>query len=331
MHSKIIATGSYLPKRVVTNDDLAGLMTTSDEWIREKIGTRERRFAANGEGASDLALKASESALKQAGLKPSDLDAIVFATSTPDYHAPGSGILLQNKLGCSEIPAFDVRNTSPGFLYSLDLADGLIKTKRYKTILVVASEVHSTGLDFSDRGRMMAVIFGDGAGCFILQATDEDRGLKDFILHSNGKDFNKLWCEGPSSLRNPRVTQAQIEEGIFFPTIDGRYVFQHSVKNMTAVVQEILSKHHMTVDDIDWLIAHQANLRIIKEVGKNLGIDLKKVPTNIETHGNTNSASIPILFDEQLQAGRIKSGDKIVITSFGSGFCWGAGLIEMDL
>lgn len=328
MRSKIIATGSYLPKKVVTNHDLAKMMTTSDEWIREKIGTHERRFAADGEGSSDLALKASQAALKQAGLKASDLDAIVFATSTPDYHAPGSGILLQHKLGCREIPAFDVRNTSPGFLYSLDLADGLIKSERYRTILVVGSEVHSTGLDFSDRGRMMAVIFGDGAGVFILQATDEDKGFKDFILHSNGKDYNKLWCEGPSSLRNPRVSVEQIDAGIFFPTIDGRYVFKHSVEKMTAVVKEILSKNQITVDDIDQFISHQANLRIIKEVGKNLGLSADKVPTNIETHGNTNSASIPILFDEQFRAHKINSGDKIVMTSFGSGFCWGACLLE---
>lgn len=303
-------------------------MPTSDQWIREKIGIRERRFAAPGEGASDLALKAARAALAQANLKPDDLDAIVFATSTPDYHAPGSGILLQHKLGCREIPAFDVRNTSPGFLYSLELAAGLIDTGRYDTVLVVGAEVHSTGLDFSERGRMMAVIFGDGAGCFIVRRSHKVSGLIDFILKSNGKDAKKLWCEGPSSLRNPRVTREQIEEGIFYPLMDGRYVYEHSIKNITTVVGELLQKHEMTVKDVDHFVFHQANKRILEEVAKNLDIPAGKAPSNIETRGNTNSASIPILFDEEYRAGKIKPGGIIVIASFGSGFCWGAGLIR---
>lgn len=310
--SKIVASGSYLPHRVVTNADLVKLIpSTSEAWIEEKIGIRERRFAAPNQSVSDLALLASQNALTQAGLKASDIDAIIFATATPDYHAPGSGVILQNKLSCRLIPAFDVHNTSPGFLYSLDLADGLIKTGRYQTILVVGAEIHSTRLDFSDRGRMMSVIFGDGAGCIILRAETGDGGLRDFVLHSDGYHFDKLWCEK------------------IHPQMDGRFVFENAISCMTAAVKELLVKNKMGVGDVDWFLSHQANLRIIEAVGKNLGLESKTVPHNIEKYGNTSSASIPILFDELNRAGKFQAGQKMVMMSFGSGFCWGAGLINL--
>lgn len=315
--TKIIASGSYLPHRVVTNTELVKLIpSTSATWIEEKIGIHERRFAAEGQGVSDLALLASQNALTQGGLKASDIDAIVFATSTPDYCAPGSGVLLQSKLGCRLIPAFDVRNTSPGFLYSLDLADGLIQTGRYQTVLVVGAEVHSTGLDFSDRGRMMSVIFGDGAGCLILRAEKGDAGLRDFVLHSDGRHFDKLWCESPFG-KTARV----------YPQMAGRFVFENAVSCLSSVVKELLVKNKMGVGDIDWFLSHQANLRIIEAIGKNLNLDVKTVPHNIEKYGNTSSASIPILFDELSRKGKFQAGQKIVMMSFGSGFCWGAGLM----
>jgi 3-oxoacyl-[acyl-carrier-protein] synthase III len=329
MNSQIIATGSYFPKKLVTNHDLAKLFTTSDEWIREKTGIEQRYFAAPGEGASDLALKAAQKALKAGNLSADDIDAIIFSTSSPDYQAPGSGILLQNKLGAKKIPAYDIRNTSPGFLCALDLADGLIKTNRYKNVLTVCAEVHSTALDFTDRGRLMAVIFGDGAGAAIIQATNDDKGLKDFIMHSDGKDFNKLWCEGPSSLRSPRVTKEQIDAGIFHPKMDGRYVYEHAVKNMTAVVKELLIKNKMGIDDIDLFLFHQANKNILEVVRKNLNLDVSKTPSNLAKSGNTNSATIPILLDELWIDGKIHAGQKIILTSFGSGFSWGSCLIEL--
>lgn len=329
MNSKIIATGSYLPKKVVTNHDLAKMFATSDEWIQKKTGISERRFAAKNEGVSDMALVATREALKQASLQPENLDAIVFATATPDYHAPGSGVLLQHKLSCREIPAFDVRNTSPGFLYSLDLADGLIKTNRYKTVLVVGSEVHSTALDLTDQGRLESVIFGDGAGCVILQATTEEKGIVDILLYSNGAHYDKLWCEGPSSLRNPRVTKEQMDEGIFYPKMDGRFVYQSATQFMSDAVKELLIRNKMNVGDVDLCVCHQANINIIQDVAKRLALSEKRVPTNIHKYGNTSSASIPILLDELNREGKITPGQKIVMTSFGSGFCWGAGLVKI--
>lgn len=326
--SILIATGSYLPSRVVTNDDLAKRFSTSDAWIREKTGIEERRFASPGEGVSDMAAAAAKTALKRAGLNAGDVDAIVFATSTPDYHAPGSGILLQDKLGCRHIPAFDVRNTSPGFLYSLELADGLIRTGRYATVLVVGAEVHSTGLDFTDRGREMAVIFGDGCGCFLLRASRENRGFKDFVLRSDGSHAKDLWCEAPSSLQNPRVSTEQIEAGAFYPRMNGKVVFQHAVKNMGDAVSELLKRNALAVKDVDLLVSHQANLRIIEDLRDALKFREDKVPHNIDKVGNTSSASIPVLFDRLVTDGRIRDGLNVVLTSFGSGFSWGAGLLE---
>lgn len=313
MKSQILATGSYVPERVVTNNELATLMATSDDWIQKHTGIRERRFAAAGEGVSDMALKATRTALKRAGLKAEDLDAIVFATATPEYHAPGSGVLLQHKLGCREIPAFDVRNTSPGFLYALDLADGLIQSGRYKTVLVVGSEVHSTGLDLSTRGRKMAVIFGDGCGCFLLQAEGGHSGIQDLVLHSDGSHAKDLWCEGSSPLH--------------YPQMNGKVVFEHAVNRMSAVICELLDRNGLTAKDIDCVVSHQANLRILETVQEKLKLCDGKIPHNIERYGNTSSASIPILYDELATEGLIKDGQNIVLVSFGSGFCWGAGLV----
>jgi 3-oxoacyl-[acyl-carrier-protein] synthase-3 len=312
MRAKLLATGSFLPSHIVSNDDLAKRFNTSDAWIREKIGIRERRYADSKTTVTDLACQASQIALKHAKLSATDLDAIVFATTTPEYVAPGSGVLLQNRLGCKNIPAFDVRNTSPGFLYSLDLADGLICSGRYKRILVVGSEIHSTKLDFSDSGRMMSVIFGDGAGAFILEATQGRAGFQDFVLHSDGKHFDKLWCEPGKA-----------------PDMDGRFVFENAVKNMGGAVEEILQRNKLQPKDIDYFVSHQANLRILEEIQERFKLCDDKLPHNIENYGNTSSASIPILMDELSQNGKLKSGQKIILMSFGSGFCWGASLLEM--
>jgi len=329
MTSRILGSGSHLPEKVVTNEDLAKLFTTSDTWIKEKIGIKERRYAADGQGVSDLALEASKNALTQANLKADDIDAIVFATATPEYHAPGSGTLLQDKLSCRNIPAFDVRNTSPGFLFSLDIADGLIATGRYNTVLVAGSEVHSTGLDYSDQGRMMSVIFGDGAASFILGKSTDSSGFKSFSLHTEGSHFDKLWCPLPSSLKKGRVSEQDVKDNLLAPTMDGRYVFQHAVKFMTEAIKEVLLKNKISIGDIDLVISHQANMRIIEEIGKNLNLTTDQVASNIEIYGNTSSASIPILYDELNRSGKMKPGQKIIFCSFGSGFCWGAALYEV--
>jgi 3-oxoacyl-[acyl-carrier-protein] synthase-3 len=317
--ARLIATGSALPERVVSNEELATQFATSDEWIRDKIGIFERRYAADNQGVSDLATQAAQKALAQAAMSATDLDAIILATATPEYSAPGSGVLVQNKLGCRTIPAFDVHNTSPGFLFSLDLADGLLQSGRYQTLLVIGAEVHSRVLDFSDAGRMMSVIFGDGAGCVILQSHPAPIGLIDFVLHSDGQHFNKLWHPGKEAFGSPKDTT---------PQMDGRFVFENAVNCMTTAVQELLTRNKLKTDDIDLALSHQANLRIIKAIQTQLQLTEAQVPHNIERVGNTSSASIPILMDELMRAGTIKPGMQIVLMSFGSGFSWGAALLR---
>lgn len=304
-------------------------MTTSSEWIVEKTGIHERRFAAHGEGATDMAFHAASQALARSGLESTAIDAILFATNTPDYHAPGCAVLLQHKLNCRQIACFDIRNTSPGFLYALDLADGLMASKRYRTVLVVGSEVHSRMLDFSDTGRLMSVIFGDGAGCVILQSDDSEIKTYDSLLKGNGEYYNKLWCEGPSCLKDFWIDEKLLRNGAFHPHMDGPVVFEAAVTNMTAAAKEILIKNKLGVGDIDWIVTHQANLRIIEAVADNLNIPMHQVPTVIERFGNLSAASIPIVLDELLQHNKIKPGHKILLTSFGAGFCWGAGLIRV--
>lgn len=326
--SKIISTGSYVPPRIVPNSEIASLLDTNDEWIRDKIGIESRRYVDEGETCSDLALKASQKALDRCGLKSTDIDAILFATATPDHFAPGGGTLLQQKLGCRRIPAFDIRNTSPGFLFALDLGDQMIRAGKYETVLVVGAEVHSTALDMSPRGRLMSVIFGDGAGAVILKKSEDRPGIKELKLYSDGTHYDKLWCEAPGSKFDPHVSQKLIEEGKVFPTMDGRFVFQNAVELMTEASLEVLQNQKLSIDQIDHVIPHQANIRIIKTIGENLNIPLEKVGLTISKYGNTSAASIPITLDEMNDEGKLKSGDHILTMSFGSGLSWVAGIIE---
>lgn len=328
LRSKISGTGSYLPPRVVLNSDLEKKLNTTDSWIQEKIGIRERRYVDEGTGTSDLAVAAALLALELAEKSPKDLDCILMATSTPDYHAPGAGVLVQKKLGCHKIPAFDIRNTSPGFLFSLEMGDQLIRSGKYQCILVVASEVHSTGLDFSERGRLMSVVFGDGAGAIILEPSDGPHGILTTRLHSDGTHFDKLWCEAPASLYHPRISEEMIDQGLIYPTMDGKIVFESAVSLMSLVSREVLVEQNLAVSDIDLVIPHQANLRIIEKLAEDLDLPMAKVFHNIETVGNTNSASIPIALDEAFHQGRIQKNDLLLTMSFGSGFSWGAGLIR---
>ena len=326
--SLITGTGSFLPPKIVPNAELAPRVGSSDQWIVEKIGIRERRYVEKGVGPSDLALEAAKKALEAAERKPTDVDCILFATTTPDYSAPGSGVLLQNKLGCHKIPAYDVHNSSPGFLFSLELGDTLIQTGKYGCILVVASEVMSTGLDFSERGRLMTVIFGDGAGAVLLEPTEGNHGIVTTRLHSDGSFYNKLWCEAPASLCQPRITEEMIREGKVFSTMDGPVVFDNAVKLMSLAAEEVLVSQNLSVEEVDHIVPHQANLRIIEKIAKNLGAPMEKVALTIERYGNTSAASIPITLDESVRSGRIKEGDLVLMMSFGSGFSWGASLVR---
>lgn len=326
--SLITGTGSFLPPKIVTNAELSAKVGSTDQWIVEKIGIRERRYVEKGTGPSDLAFEAAKNALAAADRKTTDVDCIILATTTPDYFAPGSGVLLQKKLGCHKIPAYDVHNTSPGFLFSLELGEALIKTGKYGCLLVAASEVMSTGLDFSERGRLMTVIFGDGAGAVLLEPTEGNHGILTTRLHSDGEHFNKLWCEAPASREHPRITEQMIQEGKIYPTMDGPLVFEQAVTSMSLAAEEVLVSQNISAEEIDHVVPHQANLRIIEKIAKNLEVPMEKVCLTIEKYGNTSAASIPITLDESVRSGRIREGDLVLMMSFGSGFSWGASLVR---
>ena len=324
-----LGTGMAVPDRVVTNADLATLMETSDEWIRTRTGIAERRWVREGETGVSLALRASRAALDMAGLAPGDIDAIIYATSTPDHFAPGGGVYLQDQLGTGPVPALDVRTQCSGFIYALSVADAWIRAGSYRTILVVGSEVQSTGMDLSTEGRNTAVIFADGAGAAVLGATDdEQRGILGFDIHSEGAHAERLWVDAPGSMYNPRISPRHLEEGRHFLQMDGKEVFRHAVVRMPESVRAVLAARNLTPADIDLLIPHQANLRISEMVQKSLGLSADQVYNNIQRYGNTTSATIPIALDECVRAGRIAQGDLLVFTAFGSGFTWGSVVLR---
>ncbi len=323
--SAILGTGMAVPARIVTNDDLSKVMDTSDEWISQRTGIRRRHWAAEGETGVDLARDASLRAIEAAGLSPGDIDAIVLATSTPDHFAPGNGVLLQHRLGLGPIPALDVRAQCSGFIYALATADAWIRCGMYRTILVVGQEIQSTGMDVSTRGRNTAVIFADGAGAVILGPTDDPgRGILGFDLHSDGAHAEKLWVDRPGSMYHPRVSAKDLEEGRQYLQMDGKEVFRHAVVRMPESVRAVLGAVGAAPGDIALLIPHQANLRISEMVQKDLGLSAAQVYNNIQDYGNTTAATIPIGLDECVRAGRVKRGDLLAFTAFGSGFMWGS-------
>jgi len=333
--SKIVGLGKYVPDNVVTNNDLTEFMDTSDEWIRERTGIEERRWVKEGDGntTATMAYKASLQALDRAGLKPDDIDFIVFATLSPDFYFPGSGVLLQDLLGVKNIGALDVRNQCSGFVYATAVADQFIKTGMYKNILVVGSEVHSTGLDKSTRGRAVSVIFGDGAGAMVLtRSEDNNKGFLAHNLHSQGKYARELWVENPGS-RTPTAklierVKDNPEDTSYYPYMNGNYVFKHAVVRFQEAILEALDSAGLTKEDLDLFIPHQANLRISQFVQKQLGLSDDRVFNNIQKYGNTTAASIPIALTEAWEQGRIKEGDVMITAAFGSGFTWGANLYQ---
>jgi 3-oxoacyl-[acyl-carrier-protein] synthase III len=331
--STILGSGHYVPSRVVTNDDLAKLFPTSDEWIQQRSGIRERRYIEHaGIGASDLALPAAKMALEQSGKTARDIDAIIFATLSPDYNFPGSGVLLQRKLGLSAIPALDVRNQCSGFLYSLSIADAWIKSGVYRHVLVVGAEVHSTGLEFSERGREVTVLFGDGAGAVVMgplePLADDRRGVLAIVLHSDGVGAEELWVEAPTSSQVPRLTHEMMDEGRHYPRMNGKQVFRWATAKMPEVAREVLEKAGVSVADVDLFIPHQANMRINQHVAKELGIPEDKVVHNIDRYGNTTAATIPIGLSEAQRSGRVPPGSTVLFAAFGAGFTWGAALVR---
>jgi 3-oxoacyl-[acyl-carrier-protein] synthase III len=329
-NSKIAGVGHYVPEKVVTNKDLEQIMDTSDEWIRERTGIQERRYFQEGvDTTSNMGAKASLKALEMAGLKPEDVDMIVFATLSPDYVFPGSGVLMQREMGLKEIPALDVRNQCSGFVYALSVADQFIKTGMYNNILVVGSEIHSNGLDFSTRGRNVSVIFGDGAGAVVLTPSESnDKGILSTHLHADGEFAEELAVIDPGSTKKDRLTHEMIDEGTIYPFMNGNQVFKHAVTRFPEVIEEALNKNGYKPGDIDMLIPHQANLRITSYIQQKMGLPAEKVMSNIHKYGNTTAASVPIALSEAVQEGRIKEGDLVCMAAFGSGFTWASALIR---
>src|SRR5690349_4060780 len=323
-----LGTGLAVPDRVVTNDDLSQLMDTSDDWIRTRTGIQQRRWVREGETNAALAHTATLRALEAAELEPSAIDAIVYATSTPDHFAPGGGVYLQRLLGIGAIPSIDIRNQCSGFVYALAIADSFIRVSLYRYVLVVGSEIQSTALDVSTAGRNTAVIFADGAGAVVLGPGGEDRGILAFDLHGDGAYAEKLWVDAPGSMYHPRMSVEQIEDGRQFLQMDGKEVFRHAVVRMPESVAAVLAATGHTTGDLALLVAHQANLRIAEMMQKALGLRDDQVYNNIMWYGNTTAATIPIALDECVRSGRLNPGDLVALTAFGSGFLWGSALVR---
>jgi 3-oxoacyl-[acyl-carrier-protein] synthase III len=349
MKSIITGSGIGVPKNVVKNEVLSKLMDTTDEWIRTRSGVEERRYADDGEGSMELGAVAAQNALAAAGKTTADIDAIVFATMTPDFYFPGNGPLLQAKMGFPEtIPTFDIRQQCSGFLYGLDLADSLVHSGKYKRILLIGADVHTPLMpwhrgwaltlgqdvevskedyDFNTGIRDRTVLFGDGAGAVVVEGSSngDGKGLVATRLFTDGSNVEALYMRGGSK-RRPWVTPEQVESGDMIPDMHGREVFKEAVSRMPASVRAVCETAGVKVEDIDILLIHQANLRIIESVAKQLGLPAEKVPHNIERYGNTTAGTLPILFHECMQNGTIKPGMLVCFTALGSGLHWGAAL-----
>jgi len=324
MRTRITGIGFHVPPRVVTNHDLAQVMDTSDEWIVERTGIRERRFVEPGTGTTDLALDASRNALADAGRNANDLDFILFATITRDYYFPGCAPLLQHAMGLPTIGTMEIHNACSGFVYAVAMGDALVRAGEQRCILAVGAEVQSTGLDLSTRGRDMAVLFGDGAGAAILEPSPDERGILASVLHSEGAYARELWGEAPTSKEPHRITPEMIAEGRHFPQMNGRQVFKHATTRIPEVILEVLDKAGEKLENVALVVPHQANQRISDAVADRLGLPKEKVFQNIQRYGNTTAASIPIALTEARDQGRIKPGDLVVLAAFGAGFAWGA-------
>ena len=327
--ARITGTGFYVPEKVITNQDIEKLMDTSDEWIRERAGIVERRYVDAEIGCAGLAYEAAKKALDNANLKAEDIDFIIFGTLSPEYQFPGSGVLLQAKLGIPGVPALDIRNQCTGFIYGLSIAEQYIKTGTYKKIMLVGAEVHSNALDLTTRGRDIGVLFGDGAGVAIVEPSDDpDRGILSTHLHADGRFAKELYIENPGGLHIPRLTHEMLDQGTIYPYMNGKQVFKHAVVKFCKAINECLEANNVTSEQVNLVIPHQANLRITEAVAKKFNYTMDRVFSNIHKYGNTTAASIPIALTEALEEGRIKDGDFIVLVAFGSGFTWGSSLIR---
>jgi 3-oxoacyl-[acyl-carrier-protein] synthase III len=326
----ITGVGHYVPERVITNEDLSRQINTTDEWITERTGIKERRFFTPGKDTvASMGAAAARVAMERAGVGPKDVDLIVFATITPDYYFPGSGVLMQRELGMEGIGAIDIRNQCTGFIYGISIGDQYIKTGMYKTVLVIGAEIQSTAMDMSDEGRAIAVIFGDGAGAVILQAsTEEGRGILSTHLHADGRYAEELIIKDPGSSRPGRANKDLADPKDTFPYMNGTTVFKHAIVNLADTVMEALAANKLSKHDLDLLVPHQANYRITSYLQEKLEMPKEKVVSNIHKYGNTTAASVPIALSEAWEEGRVKKGDLVCLAAFGSGFTWGSALVR---
>lgn len=332
-HSKITGLGYYVPENIVTNNDLSKLMDTNDEWIRERTGIEERRHVALAEDTTaGMGVKAARIAIDRAGLKPEDIDLLLFATLSPDYYFPGPGVTAQKELGLRTVGAIDIRNQCSGFVYAISIADQFIRTGMYKNVLVIGSEVHSKGLDMSTRGRGVSVIFGDGAGAVVLTATDDlSKGILSTHLHAEGDHAEELSLIAPGMGKRwvtDIVKENNPDDVSYYPYMNGQFVFKNAIKRFAEVIQEGLKTNDLQVSDIDMLIPHQANLRISQFIQQKFQLSDNQVYNNIMKYGNTTAASIPIALTEAWEKGKIKDNDLVVLAAFGSGFTWGSTIIR---
>lgn len=339
LNAYISGTGFFAPPRVVTNDDLRHVygIDTSDEWVEQRTGIKERRFADEGVACSDLALRASEQAIERAGLQKSDIGMIIFCTLSPDQHFPGSGVTLQQKLGLCDagrfIPCMDIRNQCSGFLYGLSTASALVQTGVHKHILLVGAEVHSSALDLTTRGRTVGVLFGDAAGAVVVSATEENRGVRGTYLGADGRHADVLSLKIFDITKKPYIPidaegVGHVEVASMYPQMEGKQVFKHAVMRMLGVMMETFQKHRLTVNDVDLFCFHQANLRINQHIQQQIGAPPEKFINNIQRYGNTTAATLPSLLFEAEESGRLKRGMKVVLVAFGAGFTWGCSVID---
>lgn len=343
-----LGTGMALGEHEVKNEDLSRVCDTTDEWIRERTGIQSRYYVAEGTSTSDLGARAAQQAIADAGLTTADIDYVIFATMTPDYYFPGSGALLQNKLGLPHVPTLDIRQQCTGFIYGLQVADALLRSGAAKRLLLVGAEVHSGFMPWKDtevvfgrhesalsdeerafntRYRDRTVLFGDAAGAVVLARDDSPQGLVDSVLHSDGQYAEKLYV--PSGFKwRPYITESMVREGRHIPEMDGPRVFRVAISKLPEAVHEVLARAHKRLDDVALLLAHQANLRLNEAVQRALGLPDERVYNNIQRYGNTTAATIPIAYHECRKNGRIQPGDLVCFVALGAGFHWGAALMQ---
>ena len=333
-HAAIIGTGMYVPSRVITNEDLTQWMDTSDEWITERSGIKERRWIEQDdagvtvETGAEMGAAAARIAIEEAGIDKNDIDLILYATLSSDVVFPGNGVFIEDLLDLNTVGAMDIRNQCTGFIYALAAADGFIQAGTARTILVVGQEIQSTALNLTDGGRDMAVLFGDGAGAVVVQATEDDRGIIASVLHSQGRFARDLFGEAPMSTIKDRINTELIAQGRHYPTMNGPMVFKHATRRFCEAIKEVLEKGKADLEDVNLVIPHQANQRITDAVGARMGVPPERMFSNIAKYGNTTAATIPIAMAEAVKEGRLKRGDLLVTVAFGSGFTWGANLIR---